>query len=628
MTVRRARRRFRHWSSAAGSPPRAFVALLTRLRLVQRRQRRTGRRPRTPTPNLEQTERKLRQLADLDRAEFLDLALRAFAAGTANADSMVPEIIACRAGQSQIELLLAVAPRATPKGFEPMADERGWATSPSLCVKRLAGARGRYPVATSQPVSLGTLEDGELLIDIESVGLFTVDGDQDQVVGFIRALLTQLATAQWIDHVDVIVANREAAIHIPGAARVRELPDVTSAVDELVLSVQSFSDELRAVESDRTLAARLSDTHDSWIPTILVCDGEIDEANWQRLRSITAGGGRGVSALSHVQHDTPAGTPSSGAAELVLSPLNFRIRPNLIASDSAQELQELLTSATVDDSGDAAASNNRRGQVLPVRGGLYVDPAFDIEVRVLGTVEIAGLSTPMTRPKCVELAAYLQLHPRGVTDDPLKTALWSEAPVPSHFNSIVSTTRVQLGYASDGTQHLPRYQASGQLYRLGPFATTDLARFEARVADARQSSSSDACLPRPYVPPSSWYAASLSRRRAGFEWAFSEGFVASAEAMVADAAHTLAQLYLDAGDTIGATWAAEQGLKSCAGRRSALSRPHDGLRRRWQPLGGVERVMDELCRVVEALEPYDTLHPETLALYERISHRKRTRVQT
>jgi hypothetical protein len=36
---------------------------------------------------------------------------------------------------------------------------------------------------------------------------------------------------------------------------------------------------------------------------------------------------------------------------------------------------------------------------------------------------------------------------------------------------------------------------------------------------------------------------------------------------------------------------------------------------------GVEAVLDELCQVVEALEPYDALHPETLAVYERVSRR-------
>jgi hypothetical protein len=110
----------------------------------------------------------------------------------------------------------------------------------------------------------------------------------------------------------------------------------------------------------------------------------------------------------------------------------------------------------------------------------------------------------------------------------------------------------------------------------------------------------------------------------GFEWAFSEGIIANIEATVADAAHRLAQLYLEVGDPGGATWAAMQGL---------VAAPGDEILYRDRMLAcdlagnpaGVETVMDELCEVVEALEPYDELHPETLALYERISHRKRTR---
>jgi hypothetical protein len=33
--------------------------------------------------------------------------------------------------------------------------------------------------------------------------------------------------------------------------------------------------------------------------------------------------------------------------------------------------------------------------------------------------------------------------------------------------------------------------------------------------------------------------------------------------------------------------------------------------------------MDELVAAVEAIKPYDTLDPETVALYERLSHRRR-----
>jgi hypothetical protein len=38
---------------------------------------------------------------------------------------------------------------------------------------------------------------------------------------------------------------------------------------------------------------------------------------------------------------------------------------------------------------------------------------------------------------------------------------------------------------------------------------------------------------------------------------------------------------------------------------------------------GVEAVMEELCEAIEAGNPFDTLHPETLALYEKLSKRQR-----
>ncbi|HEY5171219.1 MAG TPA: bacterial transcriptional activator domain-containing protein, partial [Acidimicrobiia bacterium] len=109
-----------------------------------------------------------------------------------------------------------------------------------------------------------------------------------------------------------------------------------------------------------------------------------------------------------------------------------------------------------------------------------------------------------------------------------------------------------------------------------------------------------------------------------YEWAFSESLIANIEAKIADAAHQLAVLHLDAGNPQDATNAAMRGL---------VAAPADEVLYRDRMLAcdlagnpaGVESVMDELCEVIEALEPYDEIHPETLALYERISHRKRSR---
>jgi DNA-binding SARP family transcriptional activator len=251
----------------------------------------------------------------------------------------------------------------------------------------------------------------------------------------------------------------------------------------------------------------------------------------------------------------------------------------------------------------------------------YVDPAFEVEVRVLGPVEIVGSRVPLERRDCVELATYLALHPKGASDERLITALWPDrAPSRSTFNTAVSTARSRLGRASDGTPHLPRNIESGGRYQLGPLVTTDLARFKARVAHAQ------CCAPAAAIETLR-SAMTLVRGKPfdnarGYEWAFSESLIAHIEATVADAAHQLAQLCLDAGDAREATTTAIQGL---------VAAPADEILFRDRMLAcdlagnpaGVESVMDELCKVVESLEPYDEIHPETLALYERISHRKR-----
>jgi hypothetical protein len=106
----------------------------------------------------------------------------------------------------------------------------------------------------------------------------------------------------------------------------------------------------------------------------------------------------------------------------------------------------------------------------------------------------------------------------------------------------------------------------------------------------------------------------------GFEWAHTDRQVAAIMAVVSDGAHLLAQWSLEHGDPSAALWAAGQGLQGV---------PADEVLYRDRMLAqdmagnpaGVEAVMDELCHVVEAVEPYDSIHPETLALYQRLSRR-------
>jgi DNA-binding SARP family transcriptional activator len=601
----------------------SIVALLDRLRRVQRRSRRAGRPIAAPGTESERVERRLRRAADLDDAELLDLALRAFAAGVAGRRTPPPAILAVRIGGGQVEILSDRPPERPPKGFRTTDDARGWITDPESRIDDLreltAGACAPLPAL----IALGDIDGDRLLVDVESAGTLTVDGIPERVSAFIRHIAVELATSTWVDHVDVLAVGM-TELDIVGAQRIHHLTDIDAALDELEAAAHTVGDALESAQYARTLEARMSEhPDDGWIPTILACADPLEPDVLARVRAITGDGGRGTGAVVHstVHAEWHAWL---GDTELLLTPLGFRIAPALLDLPTATAIDELLTDIAVEDASDALDPPSADEVEIDLRATEpYIDPPFEVEVRVLGPIEIMGGRSPLERQRCIELATYLALHPNGASDERLKTVLWPDrAPSTATFNTTVSTTRSRLGHTSDGTPHFPHLAASGGVYQLGPLVTTDLARFEARVAHARL------CDPTTAINTLR-SALELVRGKPfddarGFEWAFSEALIANVEATIADAAHQLATLYLDAGDPQEATRAALRGL---------VAAPGDEILYRDRMLAcdlagnpaGVETVMDELCEVVEALEPYDELHPETLALYERISHRKRSR---
>jgi hypothetical protein len=188
----------------------------------------------------------------------------------------------------------------------------------------------------------------------------------------------------------------------------------------------------------------------------------------------------------------------------------------------------------------------------------------------------------------------------------------------------VTRARSRLGADANGVPHLPHLVATGGVYRVGNRVTTDFALVEQHLTAARAQPPDVAILT---LRSALELVRSLpfAGGRAGYEWAFAEGLVARIETVVAETAHHLAQLALEARDPDLAHWATRQGL---------LASPGDEVLYRDRMLAcdlagnpaGVEAGMDELVaavEAVEAVEPYDTLHAETITLYERLGHRRR-----
>jgi DNA-binding SARP family transcriptional activator len=235
----------------------------------------------------------------------------------------------------------------------------------------------------------------------------------------------------------------------------------------------------------------------------------------------------------------------------------------------------------------------------------------EVEVLVLGGVEIRGNARQFTRAWAKELVVYLAMHPDGVANDTWATALWPDRLMAaSSLHSTASVARRSLGQARDGGDHLPK--GHGRLV-LADTVGTDWDRFVG-LADSDN--------------PGHWRRAMELVRGRPFDglrasdWPILEGLSAAVEASVVDVATRLAAQCLAARDPAGAEWAARRGL---------LVSPYDErlyriLLRSADLAGnpaGVESVMSELLHLVaDGVEPFDSIHPETTDLYRVLTRRR------
>jgi DNA-binding SARP family transcriptional activator len=266
----------------------------------------------------------------------------------------------------------------------------------------------------------------------------------------------------------------------------------------------------------------------------------------------------------------------------------------------------------IDDTGPRTAepSSSRAGRHAPVPFR-RVPSGPEVEVAVLGPVEIRGAARHFTRAWARELVVYLSMHAGGSSNDVWATALWPERVMaPSSLHSTASVARRSLGKASDGRDHLPR--SHGRL-ALASSVGTDWDRFLAL------SETDD---------PVQWRQALELVRGRPFEglrstdWAILDGTAPAIESAIVDLSGRFAGACLRSGDPRRAEWSARRGL---------LVSPYDErlyrmLLRAADAAGnpsGVEAVMAELVRVVaDEIEPVESVHPSTLALYRSLSRRR------
>ena len=599
-----------------------LIATLDRLRRAQQRRRNTGETVPKPPAAAEPVERKARAIAADDAGVWVDTTLRFLAAQLQHRPGTPPAILGVRAGPLGVEVLLDPPDTLPPTGFDALDDGHVWRLDPDMDLPTLNEQAGVASAPVPTLVSVGDTADGPLLVNLEHLGALAVDGDPERTGAFLAGVALELAVAPWADGVHLVVVGPEAGTLI-ALDNVDHAPDADALADQLEYAAAARAEELGQRPS--TLAARTeAPWSEGWAPTVvLVPAGAATPDAINRLIAPAQPHRSGIAVV------TTAAT-SSGRWRLhidtigtaTLEPLGMILRCGVDAAALAAA-ESLLATATQPPAPAEPEPELEAEAVIDLTDTeADTGPAApEIEVRVLGPVEIVGWAKPTNRKKIVEVLAYLATHPdHPVPSDTLRCAVWPLDDAGrdigyATFKQALSRARAALGDDPRGYKHLP--DAHDGAYRLGPAVGCDWWRLRRLVASAKAAPSGDAIdllrqalelvRAKPFADaPVGTYA-----------WAYSEQLVADMEREIPDAAARLAGLALDAGDPGTAEWACRQGL---------LVVPHDERLHRLrgqaaERTGGrpaVERAWRDTRAGVKTADPFDEPGDDTAALYQRL----------
>lgn len=567
------------------------IAMLESRRRTRQRRRLAGGPCLVPDEELAATELALRVAADVDGAELVAAALKLVERAASPSD-----VLGVRLGRRQVTIRFCSAPLEITPPFRLVGDD--WVLPRRAITTALLGELGDRPAVDLPLITLGATDDDDtVLLNLRASTVTSVVGSREVVLAFLAAAATELATARWLQSGRLLLVG--VVEDLAG------LPGVT------VVPAVGHVGELRS--GDVVVSAeppgRLADA----MPA-------------------------GSSLLAVGPMPGPRCRLIIGDGRLEANVLDAVVRPQTLAPESVADIGELLEPvaepaghvAVEEEVADEDVPPATSAPVVPLTVGDAMNAAVsaedirppEIDVRVLGPVDIVGADKPLARAKSVELIVYLAMHRQAIVDaDRLREALWPGRPPGTTLYTTASVARNHLGRGSDGELHLPLVANGERVYRLGGAVGSDYARFADYVHRAKSE-------PPMQARASLRAALQLVRGRPfdvstrGYEWAHVEGFITCIENEVATAAHQLARLCLEAGDADGARWATRRGLRACPGHEQLFRDEMEAADLEGNT-AGVQALMTELRHIVEEDSPLDSLHPETVSLYTTLTSRER-----
>lgn len=574
------------------------IATLDRIRRTRRRRRRPGDRIALPAGADAETELRIRGLADVADVERIDAALGSMAAARRGEGLDVPPIVMVSATAQDVALHLARPDQDSPDGWNIEDGGLTWVFTGDA-ERDLTDSVTGVETPSLMLVTVGTAADGarRVMLNLGHVGRLSLHAPVEVRRRLVLSMAMELATAQRPSAMEVVVHG--AGGGLSSLERIRHL----GSEAEVSRIIQQASED---------------DTDPGAVATVVLSMDRLD------LSDTTVAGAN--FAVVSVEDGGADWSLREDGGLLQLAPAGLTLQPLELTPDELDVIGELVLQAKkappCPPLADAAAPPDADDETPTQPSLIDLDADIDdvdakpIEVRILGPVEVEG-AVDLTSAKAEELIVYLATHRKGATIDQLQEALWpEEEPSPGRLHTTAWRARQSLGDGPDGEALLPKVDKGR--YWMSPEVGLDHDRFRAHVARYRLTPASamaelhaalELVRGEPYTGTSTEYG-----------WA---GFEAHSIAQeVGDAAHWLAQLYLDAEQPAEARWAAEQGLRADP-YLEALYRDLMEAAAAESNLTEVEVIMKRLRRLVaddaDDNDADDRLDPETVRCYETLT---------
>jgi hypothetical protein len=548
--------------AAASLLAAGVLAALGRRRRVQLWQRAFGSRIAAPEADAAAAEEALRLGAHEPSVRLLDLGLRHLARELGLAGRVLPTVLAACIGAESLELWVApVDPNAPPPWTS--ADEGAvwqlpWAALEHLDREPVAATLAPFPGL----VSIGTDSGGRVLVDLEAAhGLISVAGPPDTVTAALSAMAVELATNRWSDQMRITLVGFGADLIQLAPDRVTAVATLAEALPELEARAAAVAEAMAASGLGSVLTGRsLGINPEAWTPHYLLMATPPTPAEQQQLLALAAV--RHAAAAGYVVAGEVLGAAwtwqVTGEGQLVASPLGLDVAAQLLPPRQHAAMVELFATAQ-------RAAGPELDPLPPTSvppGQLVPGSVMPVEVTLLGQVSVRapGVADPDRLPLLTELVAYLAAHPGGVHPTVLAGAIWPRGAPAEVREAALGRAGEWLGRDDLGQPSLI-IDETGRI-RLGDGVRVDWQVFQALAGLGARSGdpgSEDVYLGRALGLVSGRL---LAGRAAGrYAWLATDGLEYEVAARVADTAHRLARLRLEAGDARGAMDAARAGLR-------------------------------------------------------------------